>query len=125
VAQTVAHTLQIPLEKIKIRPSNTFVGCNAFVTGGSTGSEICCGVRKLLLESTLTILILKLHFFQNQAAKVASEILLKRMEPIKETLEDKSWENVVKTCFNANMDLYASYLCVRTQRNWSLLCNHI
>jgi xanthine dehydrogenase molybdopterin-binding subunit B len=39
VAQVVAYTLKIPLEKVAIKPSNTVVAANSQVTGGSLGSE--------------------------------------------------------------------------------------
>lgn len=45
VAQTVAHVLNISLEKISIKPSNSLTAPNAIVTGGSIGSEISCFVR--------------------------------------------------------------------------------
>ena len=44
VAQTVAHILEVPLEKISIKPSNSLTSPNAIVTGGSIGSEISCYV---------------------------------------------------------------------------------
>jgi xanthine dehydrogenase/oxidase len=44
VAQTAAAILGIPLEKISIKPSNSLTAPNAVVTGGSSGSEICCYV---------------------------------------------------------------------------------
>lgn len=44
VAQTAAHILGIPLEKISIKPSNTLTSANDIVTGGSIGSEISCFV---------------------------------------------------------------------------------
>ena len=39
VAQTVAHILEVPLEKISVKPSNTLTSPNAICTGGSSGSE--------------------------------------------------------------------------------------
>lgn len=47
VAQTVAHVLEIPLDRISIKPSNSMTAPNAIVTGGSSGSEICCHVTVL------------------------------------------------------------------------------
>lgn len=44
VAATVAHVLEIPLDKISIKPSNSLTAPNAIVTGGSIGSEISCYV---------------------------------------------------------------------------------
>lgn len=46
VAQTAAHVLGIPLEKISIKPSNSLTAPNAIVTGGSIGSEISCYVSR-------------------------------------------------------------------------------
>lgn len=40
VAQTVAHMLEIPLEKVSIKPSNSMIAPNAIATGASIGSEI-------------------------------------------------------------------------------------
>lgn len=44
VAQTVAHTLDIPLDKISIKSSNVLTAPNNIVTGASIGSEISCYV---------------------------------------------------------------------------------
>lgn len=44
VAQTVAHVLQIPIDKVSIKPSSSLTAPNAIVTGGSIGSEISCYV---------------------------------------------------------------------------------
>lgn len=40
VAQTVAHILGIPMEKISVKPSNSLTAPNAVCTGGSIGSEV-------------------------------------------------------------------------------------
>lgn len=39
VAQVAAHILQIPLDKISVKPSNNVAAPNNDVTGGSVGSE--------------------------------------------------------------------------------------
>lgn len=44
VAQTAAHILNLPLEMISIKPTNTLTNANDVVTGGSMGSEISCFV---------------------------------------------------------------------------------
>jgi hypothetical protein len=46
VAQVVAYTLKIPLEKVAIKPSNSVVAANSQVTGGSLGSEAVAFVCK-------------------------------------------------------------------------------
>lgn len=40
VAQVAAYTLGCDLSRIRIRPSNTHVGANSNVTGGSVGSDV-------------------------------------------------------------------------------------
>lgn len=42
--QTVAEMLQVPVNMIRVKPSNTFVGANGMLTAGSLGSEIVCYV---------------------------------------------------------------------------------
>lgn len=44
IAQVAAHTLNIPLELIRIEGSNSINGANSMVTGGSIGSETVCFV---------------------------------------------------------------------------------
>jgi len=44
VAQTVARELNIPLDLITVKPSDTFVEPNNSVTGGSMTSELCVEV---------------------------------------------------------------------------------
>jgi len=39
-AQGAAYELKIPLEKIKVKPSNNFVCANSMITGGAITSEI-------------------------------------------------------------------------------------
>ncbi|XP_043236080.1 indole-3-acetaldehyde oxidase-like isoform X1 [Amphibalanus amphitrite] len=41
VAQVCAKELGIPLSTISVKPNNTLVNPNGFVTGGSVGSEMC------------------------------------------------------------------------------------
>lgn len=45
IAQTVAHILEIPLEKVSVKPSNSFTAPNAVVTAASIGSETSSFVR--------------------------------------------------------------------------------
>ena len=44
VVQVAAKTLGIPMELIKIKPTNTLVNANDAVTGGSLTSEVVCQV---------------------------------------------------------------------------------
>jgi hypothetical protein len=47
--QTVAKTLNIPMDLISVKPSNTFVSPNNSATWGSTGTDTTCTVGYLLI----------------------------------------------------------------------------
>lgn len=49
VAQTVAKELGVPLELVKIKPSDVMTSPNNAVTGGSTTSEVTCHVSLVLI----------------------------------------------------------------------------
>ncbi|OXA54699.1 Xanthine dehydrogenase [Folsomia candida] len=66
-AQTVAKFLNVPLEKVRIKPTSSL------------------------------------------AAMKACEILLKKMEPIRQEIKDPTWEKVVTACYNKHILLTAQY----------------
>ena len=47
VAQVVAHTLNVPLEKVFVRPTNDLIGANSAITGSSCTSDMVCFVSNL------------------------------------------------------------------------------
>ena len=57
VAQVAAKTLGIPLEMVKVKPSNTLTNPNGETTGGSTTSEMNCLVSRVLQYSQLVNLV--------------------------------------------------------------------
>ncbi|RZC34943.1 indole-3-acetaldehyde oxidase-like, partial [Asbolus verrucosus] len=84
-AQVCSYKLGIPVEKISVKPSNNLIAPNAIMSGGSVTSEtVCNGVIK------------------------ACDILIKRMEPIKNELKNASWEELVKKCHSEFINLSAS-----------------
>ncbi|XP_037902815.1 xanthine dehydrogenase-like isoform X2 [Hermetia illucens] len=85
VAQVAAYVLGVPLETIRIHPSDSFNGANATVTGGGVGSETAC-----------------------YAAKKACEELLLRMQPVRDTMENPTWLTLVQKCWSSNISLTAS-----------------
>ncbi|XP_070000799.1 uncharacterized protein [Penaeus vannamei] len=91
VAQVVAYTLGVPLEQVVVKASDTMVGANSFVTGGSFGTDLCAhGVRK------------------------ASAALRERMDVVKEKMEKEtgkspSWLELVKKCHQEDVDLCERY----------------
>ena len=81
VAQTVAKELGVPsLDFISVKPSNNFVCPNAGTTGGSIGSELVC-----------------------YAASIASKQLRAKMEKL--VPNPKTWPDMVKECYEKNLDL--------------------
>ncbi|XP_026741667.1 xanthine dehydrogenase 1-like isoform X2 [Trichoplusia ni] len=84
VAQVCAYKLGIPLEKVSVKPSTSFTSPNAIVTGGSIGSE--CVVF---------------------AAMKACETINERLQPLREKLENPSWEVLVANAYGAGIDLQA------------------
>lgn len=87
VAQVCAHMLGVPLEKVSVKPSTSFTSPNGMVTGGSIGSEC-------------------LSF----ATMKACEILLKRLEPIRDKMGKPSWQDLINKAYAAGIDLQASYM---------------
>lgn len=85
VAQTAAYTLKVPLEMIQVVPSNTITSANSIVTGGGVASENV-----------------------SYAVKKACEILLERLKPVKESLKDPSYMDIITTAFNKNISLTAT-----------------
>ena len=50
VCQVIARELGVPMELIRIKPTNNFTAANSSVTGGSMGSECCCSVRIFYID---------------------------------------------------------------------------
>ena len=57
VVQVAARTLGIPLEMVKVKPSNTLTNPNGETTGGSTTSEMNCLVSQVLQYSQFVNLV--------------------------------------------------------------------
>lgn len=87
VAQVAAYILGVPLEKVSVKPSSSFISPNTMTTGASIGSE-CVAF----------------------ATMKACEILMKRFEPIREKMGKPSWEELVEKVFKAGIDLQASHM---------------
>jgi len=84
VAQVAAKTLGIPIELVKVKPSNTLTNPNGQATGGSITSELNC-------LGTLD----------------ACTQLNNRIQPIKEKHPGVSWQELVQFCFAEGVDLSA------------------
>ncbi|CAG2069421.1 unnamed protein product [Timema podura] len=87
VAQVCAHTLGIPLDLVSIQPSNSVVAANGDSTAGSVTSDTCC-----------------------YATIECCKILLARLEPVRLTLVDPTWQTLVSTAKAMEVDLTAVYM---------------
>ncbi|XP_012937727.1 indole-3-acetaldehyde oxidase [Aplysia californica] len=86
VAQGVAHTLGVPIDRVKIRPNQSIISPNSWVSGGSVASE-----------SSM------------QAAIGACNILKERMQPIREKFPDADWKELCGKCIQNKVDLSAKF----------------
>lgn len=87
VAQVCAYTLGIPLEKISVKPSSSFTSPNAMATGASVGSE-CVSF----------------------ATMKACEIILERLAPVREKMDNPSWDDLIQKAYTLGVDLQACYM---------------
>ncbi|CAH2090112.1 unnamed protein product [Euphydryas editha] len=85
VAQVCAYTLKVPLDMVKVKGSDSFVSPNNFASGGSVASE------------SVAFATIK-----------ACEELLKRLEPLKQSLNEPTWTEVVKSAYDQGISLKAS-----------------
>lgn len=86
VAQAVAYTFNISLEKVRCKPPDAASCPNNFATGGSrTTQSVCYGAIK------------------------CCQIILDRVSAIRETLNNPTWEVLIEAAFTRGINLQASY----------------
>ena len=68
VAQVVAHTLNIDLELVSVKPSNNLTAPNGMVSGGSLTSEACAYVSIEMCNN----LVCFLHMLLGQQKLISS-----------------------------------------------------
>ncbi|CAG9788277.1 unnamed protein product [Diatraea saccharalis] len=86
VIQVVAYTLNISMDKIKIKPTTVEKNPNTFTVGGSrTTHSACFGAIK------------------------CCQMILDRLSTVRETLNNPTWEVLVEAAFNQGINLQASY----------------
>ncbi|XP_037293401.1 xanthine dehydrogenase isoform X2 [Manduca sexta] len=86
-AQVCAYMLNIPLNKISVKPSSSFTSPNSMATGASIGSECVA-----------------------YATMRACQTILERLKPIKEAMENAPWEDIVEKAYQTGIDLQASHM---------------
>ncbi|CAG4933330.1 unnamed protein product [Parnassius apollo] len=80
--QICAYFLKIPVEKIQIKANNTIVAPNGFISGGSlTTQNVGIGVQRCCEE------------------------LLRKLEPIKNQMNNPTWEQLIQKAFASDIDL--------------------
>ncbi|XP_060570673.1 uncharacterized protein LOC132728960 [Ruditapes philippinarum] len=87
VAQVCAYEFGIPMEMIRVLPTNSLVTANGITTGGSITSENCCAG---VIECCKT--------------------LKERMAPVRAKITDPTWLKVINECYNEGIDLSARYM---------------
>ncbi|KAF9801456.1 hypothetical protein SFRURICE_013236, partial [Spodoptera frugiperda] len=87
VTQICAYYFKIPMSKIKVKGHDTTSSPNSFETAGSIGSQnISLGVSR------------------------CCETILERLEPIRNSMEGATWEQIVEAAHTAGIDLQAQSL---------------
>jgi len=94
VCQVVAKELGIPMELIRIKPTNNFNNANGSVTGGSMGSECNCS-----------------------AAQIACQKLKDKMKEVRNSMNNPDWKDLVKKCYMQGVDLSAHHMGHSTNDN--------
>ncbi|KAJ8719321.1 hypothetical protein PYW08_011496 [Mythimna loreyi] len=80
--QVAAYMLNIPVEKIIIKENNTVIAPNCSLGGGSIMNQnVIVGVRR------------------------ACQQLLERLKPIREQMDNPTWEELITKAYNDNVDL--------------------
>ncbi|XP_022827163.1 xanthine dehydrogenase 1-like [Spodoptera litura] len=87
-AQVAAYLLNVPVELIEIKGNNSIIAPNSFASGGSITTEgVIVGLRRCI------------------------EQLQARLEPIKATMTDPTWLQLITAAFAANVDLQVHGYC--------------
>lgn len=86
-AQVCANKLGIPLDCVSVIPNYSFTSANNVFSGSSITSESVC------------FAIIK-----------ACEILKQRLQPIKMTMKNPTWKELIKRAGDEQVDLVASYM---------------
>ncbi|KAH9639155.1 hypothetical protein HF086_018223 [Spodoptera exigua] len=82
--QIAAYLLNIPVEKIIVKENNTVIAPNCALSGGSIMNQnVILGVKR------------------------ACQQLLDRLKPIRDTMDNPTWEELITKAYNSNVDLQA------------------
>ncbi|XP_028031989.1 indole-3-acetaldehyde oxidase-like isoform X3 [Bombyx mandarina] len=87
VAQVCAYSLKIPLAKVTVRGSNSFISPNSMASNGSITSDCVA-----------------------YATVKACQELLSRLQDAKKDLNEPTWEETIKAAYDKGVNLQASYM---------------
>ncbi|OXU29496.1 hypothetical protein TSAR_010099 [Trichomalopsis sarcophagae] len=87
VAQVAAHTLGIDMDMIRVKPTYNLTSPNDRPSGASITSDCV-----------------------TSATKIACEELLKRLQPVKDSLNNPTWQDITRAAMAQNVDLCATHL---------------
>ncbi|KAH9635687.1 hypothetical protein HF086_012687 [Spodoptera exigua] len=93
-AQVCAYELGIPLEYVKIVPNQTYIAANNVFSGSSITTESC------------VYAIIK-----------ACEVLKERLAPIKESMPDATWKEIIQKAGEDQVDLTSLYMMKDSDEN--------
>ncbi|XP_052261039.1 uncharacterized protein LOC127865162 isoform X4 [Dreissena polymorpha] len=82
VVQVCAYEFGIPVEMIKVKPTNVLTAAGSCYTGSSVTSELVC-----------------------QSVVNACQMINQRIAPVKAKLKDPTWLQIVQECYNEGIDL--------------------
>ncbi|XP_058460106.1 uncharacterized protein LOC131435872 isoform X2 [Malaya genurostris] len=106
IAQVAGHVLGISTAMISIKAMNNITSPNASVSGGSMTSDAA-----------------------SYAVKKACEVLVKRMEPIRQKFPTETWEQITQRCYKENIDLCALFQYkhgdIQDYIVWGLCCAEV
>uniref|UniRef100_A0A1L8DXY7 Indole-3-acetaldehyde oxidase n=1 Tax=Nyssomyia neivai TaxID=330878 RepID=A0A1L8DXY7_9DIPT len=86
-AQVASRFLGVPLSSIVFRPVDSMTSANCAVSGASSTSDgICLSVMR------------------------ACEMIMERIRPVREEMNNPSWKDLVQECFLRSIDLTALYV---------------
>ncbi|XP_037042487.1 xanthine dehydrogenase/oxidase-like isoform X1 [Bradysia coprophila] len=91
VTQVAAHTLGIPHTFVKVGSTDTIIGANCAVTGGSVASEIIC------------FTVMK-----------ACEEIMRRLQPLRDANKDAQWTDLTKEAYKNQIGLSVAHTAKAT-----------
>lgn len=103
-AQMAAYVLNIPMDMVNVRPSNSEINPNSFFMAAMLASDTIC-----------------------LATKRCCEILLQRLKPVRDRLpENATWQVIIEAAHHKFVDLTAKYTFIPSDtKDYTIYGNNI